>query len=523
MSGQEFLLILIAVSLLGAILLGIPVAFALLGVPLIIAFIGLLVGAFDISFIAAFPSRVFGLLTNPVLISVPLFVLMGNLLEHSEIAKRMMLTAGALFGQRRGGMAYAVIIVGALLAASTGVIAATIFMLGMIALPAMSRGNYSNRLSAGVICASGSLGQIIPPSILLILLTDQISAAYQAGRRAAGDWAPDPVSVGDLFAGAMLPGLLLVGLYLAYIFVVSIVRPGSCPPIQLKQIEGIGDRLTPRDVFQALVAPLLLIVLVLGSILGGVATPTESAAIGAAGALVLVAMNRAGISPVARAAYIAVAVSAFVLLGIQAIGGVPVEQGFSLIMLLAVIATVCLLLGVLWALTQESRKGDLFSVSRSTGVMVASILLIVFGAFMLSLVFRGLGGEEIVADLLHALPGGGLTALLVVMAVIFVLGFILEYVEIIFIVVPIAGPPLMATGIDPVWFAILISMNLQMSFLTPPFGYALFYLRSVAPPSLTTGDIYASIVPFVLIQLFALALIASFPAIATWLPGVLYR
>ncbi len=292
MSVHEGLLIILVICLLGGILSGLPVSFVLIGIPFLIAVIGAIFDIFDMAFLAAFPSRVFGILTNPIIISVPLFVLMGGLLERSGIAKKMMLTAGALFGNRRGGMAYAVIIVGALLAASTGVIAATVFMMGLIALPAMMKGNYSNRLSAGVICASGSLGQIIPPSILLILLTNQVSAAYQSGRRAAGEWAADPVSVGDLFAGAMLPGLLLVGLYLLYIFIVSLLRPESCPPIKVSQIEGMGDKLTFMDIVKALLAPLMLIVLVLGSILAGVATPTESAAFGAGGALLLVGLKK---------------------------------------------------------------------------------------------------------------------------------------------------------------------------------------------------------------------------------------
>ena len=521
MSHDVFLLILVA-ALLSGVLSGLPVAFVLMGIPLALAFIGAALGSFDLAFLSAFPAKVFGLITNPVLISIPLFVLMGGLLERSDIARRMMLTAGALFGERRGGMAYAVIIVGALLAASTGVIAATIFMMGMIALPAMASGNYSNRLSAGVICASGSLGQIIPPSILLILLTDQISTAYQAGRRAAGDWAPDPVSVGDLFAGAMLPGLLLVGLYLVYVFIVSIVRPEACPPVRASQIEGLGDKLTVTSVIQALVAPLLLIVLVLGSILGGVATPTESAALGAAGALILVAINKTD-SASQRWVYFSVGIAAIVLIVLKASGGIPVDQGMSARMLIGIAASVVLLGGFARAFFGELFGGDLLDVASTSARQIASIVLIVFGALMLSLVFRGFGGEEAVAHLLEGLPGGEYTALLVVMGVIFILGFILEYVEIIFIIVPIAGPPLMAAGIDPVWFAILISLNLQTSFMTPPFGYSLFYLRSVAPASLTTRDIYISIIPFVSIQLLVIALVALFPAIATWLPDIIYN
>lgn len=514
--SHELLLIVLGILLFAGILSGAPVSFVLIGVPTLVAFLGALTGGFDLAFVDAFPSRAFGLLTNPIFLSVPLFVVMGGLLEKSNIAKRMMLTAGALFGDRRGGMAYAVIIVGALLAASTGVIGATIFMLGMIALPAMLQANYSPRLAAGVICSSGSLGQIIPPSILLILLADQVSSAYQAGRRQAGDFAADPVSVGDLFAGALIPGLLLVGLYLAFVFLMSVIRPESCPPVKNALGEGKLDR---AEVIKALVLPLTLILLVLGSILGGVATPTESAALGAGGALIMVAMDAEGTPLWRRRVFMAVLPAAFLLVLVKALGGANASTG---LMVLGAIAFIAFVVGILLALWQEALNGDLLPVLRGTADMVAMLVLIVLGATMLSLVFRGLGGDEMVSHFLNNLPGGTTTALIAVMAVVFLLGFVIEYVEIIFIVIPVAGPPLMAAGIDPVWFAILISMNLQMSFLTPPFGYALFYFRSVAPPELTTREVYASIVPFILIQMVALGLIAAFPAIATWLPDLIY-
>lgn len=514
------LLIILSIMLFGGILTGVPVAFVLLGVPTLIAFLGAATGGFDLAFIDAFPSRAFGMVTNPVFLSVPLFVLMGSLLEKSDIAKRMMLTAGALFGEIRGGMAYAVITVGALLAASTGVIAATIFMLGLIALPAMLSAKYSPRLAAGVICSSGSLGQIIPPSILLILLADQVSAAYQAGRREAGDWAADPVSVGDLFAGALLPGLLLVGLYLAYIFVIANLKPESCPPVrQFGEGELDGGKPGFSQVVSALITPLALILLVLGSMLGGIATPTESAALGAVGALLLVAYDREGISQWRRKTYIAVLMAALVLIGVRLSGGT--NSGHT-VFGVGAFAMIVFTGGTLLALWQEVTEGEFMAVASSTVLMLSMLLMIVLGATMLSLVFRGLGGDELVKYFLDNLPGGVMTALFAVMLVIFFLGFVIEYIEIIFIVIPVAGPPLMAAGLDPVWFAILISMNLQMSFLTPPFGYALFYFRSVAPASLSTREVYASIVPFILIQMVALLLVAWFPAIATWLPKVIY-
>ncbi|MCV0397292.1 MAG: TRAP transporter large permease subunit [Rhizobiaceae bacterium] len=520
MMAHELLLILLGVLLFGGILSGVPVSFVLLGAPFLVAVVGATTGSFDLAFVDAFPSRAFGLLTNPVFVAVPLFVLMGSLLEKANIAKRMMLTAGALFGEQKGGLAYAVIVVGALLAASTGVIGATIFMLGLIALPAMLSANYSPRLASGVICASGSLGQIIPPSILLILLADQISAAYQSGRRSVGDFAPEPVSVGDLFAAALLPGLVLVGLYLLYTFVLSRLRPETCPPI--RQLSATGEQRKPGvgETINALVLPLALILLVLGSILGGVATPTESAALGAAGALVLVAMERQTVSVWRRRVILAVLPAAFLLVVVKAFGG---ANASPILMALGLASLVVLVAGVALAIWQELRQGDLIGVASSTATVVSMLTLIVLGATMLSLVFRGLGGDEMVADLLNGLPGGTATAVLAVMAVIFLLGFVIEYIEIIFIVVPVAAPPLMAAGVDPVWFAILISMNLQMSFLTPPFGYALFYFRSVAPASLTTRDIYASVAPFILLQLLALALVAAFPALATWLPGVIFK
>ncbi|PHS19292.1 MAG: tripartite transporter [Blastopirellula sp.] len=518
--SHEILLILLGIGLFGGILSGAPVSFVLIGMPTLIALLGAATGGFDLAFLNAFPSRAFGLLTNPILMSVPLFVIMGGLLEKSDIARRMMLTAGALFGERRGGLAYAVIIVGALLAASTGVIAATIFMLGMIALPAMTDANYSPRLATGVICSAGSLGQIIPPSILLILLADQISSAYQTGRRAAGDYAADPVSVGDLFAGALLPGLLLVSLYLAYVFVMAILKPENCPPIKNRNADGSVQKLDPGEVVRALIVPLALILLVLGSILGGIATPTESAALGAAGAMIMVAMDGKDASPWRGKLYIAVFPAAFVLVVVKAFGG---ANASPLLMAAGAIAFTIFVCGVVLAMWQEMRNGHLSPVGKETALNVSMLMLIVLGAVMLSLVFRGLGGDEMVTEFLDGLPGGNATALLAVMVVIFFLGFVIEYVEIIFIVVPVAGPPLFAAGVDPVWLAILISMNLQMSFLTPPFGYALFYFRSVAPPSLKTKEIYISIIPFILLQMVALGLIAVFPAIATWLPDVIYN
>lgn len=516
----ELFLIPLGLFLLLGILSGVPVAYVLIGVPTVMALVASLFGAFDLSLLAAFPSKTFGLMTNPIFLSVPLFVFMGGMLERSDIARRMMTTAGALFGERRGGMAIAIVAVGALLAASTGVIGATIFMLGMIAAPAMLQSGYSKSLTSGVICASGSLGQIIPPSILLILLTDQISAAYQAGRRAVGDWAPMPVTVGDLFAGALLPGLLLVVLYVLYVVAIAKLRPERCPPVRLRDDTGAPLKLSKGHVAQSLLMPLVLILIVLGSILMGVATATESAALGAVGALVMAALDDRDAAGWKRALLIAVLPAALLLVLVKFAGGAQTS------LLLAVIGTIGLVVmfgGTLMALWQEHATGRVTTVARDTASLVAMLVLIVLGATVLALVFRGFHGEELVRDFLQNLPGGTATAILFTMVVIFLLGFIIEYVEIIFIVIPIAGPPLMELGVDPVWFAILISMNLQMSFLTPPFGYALFYFRRVAPESITTLDIYRGIVPFVCLQMLALAVVALVPEIATWLPGVIYK
>lgn len=515
------LLTLMVILLLSGILTGLPVSFILIGVPTLVALLGAALGSFDLAFLEAFPSRVFGLITNPIITSVPLFVLMGGLLEKSDIARRMMLTAGALFGKRRGGMAYAVVIVGALLAASTGVIAATIYMLGMVALPAMLEAKYSPRLAAGLICSAGSLGQIIPPSILLILLTDQISNAYQVGQRAAGNWSVEPVSVGDLFAGALLPGLVLVGLYLLYILAMSILRPETCPPVLLRDKDGEKLEMTTSHVLLTLVFPLLLIVLVMGSILGGVATPTESAALGAAGALVMAA-SQMNIPQWRLNLYLGVAVAGVVLILLKATGGIGLNHG-AVRSALSLIALAILFSGLALAAWQELTTGSLFLVTKRTASIVSMMILIVIGATALALVFHGLGGDIMVADFLNGLPGGVPVALLTVMVLIFFLGFVIEYVEIIFIVVPVAGPPLMAAGVDPIWFAILISMNLQMSFLTPPFGYSLFYLRNVASDVLPMGEIYKAIIPFVCIQIIALGIVAYFPSLATWLPNLIYK
>jgi tripartite ATP-independent transporter DctM subunit len=442
------------------LLLGYPVAFSLAGTALAFAWLGTLVGVFDSSFLGALPSRLFGIMDNETLIAVPLFIFMGVMLERSRVAENLLDTMAALFGPLRGGLGISVTLVGMLLAASTGIVGATVVTMGLLSLPTMLRRNYDPAISAGTICASGTLGQIIPPSIVLVLLGDVLSAAYQQAQLNQGVWSPDTVSVGDLFAGALIPGLLLVVFYLIYLVVTAYLRPEKMPAIpESERISGAG--LWVR-VINVLLPPLLLILAVLGSILVGAATPTEAASVGAVGAILLALAQR------------------------------------------------------------QLNLATLKAVMRSTTIVTSMVFLILIGASVFSLVFRGFGGDELVASVLNGLPGGVFGAVLAVMLVMFLLGFILDFIEITFVVVPIVGPVLLGMGLDPVWLGIMIAINLQTSFLTPPFGFALFYLRGVAPPEVTTGQIYRGVIPYIFIQLLMLGLLAWQPQLVTWLPKVLY-
>ncbi len=459
----EFYVIAMVLTLCGALLLGFPVAFTLSGVALIYALIGSYFEVFEMAFVQALTNRIYGIMTNDLLIAVPLFVFMGVMLERSKLAEALLDTMALLMGRLRGGLGIAVSVVGALLAASTGIVGATVVTMGLLSLPTMLKRGYAPSIACGSICAAGTLGQIIPPSIVLILLGDQISAAYQQAQLAAGNFAPDPVSVADLFVGALLPGLALVVLYIAWQAVYGSIYPERMPPIPAEERAAISDREMFARVAVVLLPPLLLIVLVLGSILFGLATPTEAAGVGAMGALALAAARR--------------------------------------------------------QLTLANLREVMFATARVSS-MVFTILI---GAQLFSLVFRGFEGDEIVAEFLHGLPGGVFSAMLLTMALMFVLGFFLDFIEIVFVVVPIVGPAiLMNEGISPVWFAIMIAVNIQTSFLTPPFGFALFYLRGVAPDTVKTTDIYRGVIPFVALQLLMLCILAAFPAMATWLPETLY-
>lgn len=449
------LLLFLAVILL--LLAGFPVAFSLGGTALVFAFAGVIGGGFESAFLSGLPSRIFGIMTNETLVAVPLFVFMGITLERARIAEDLLETLSALFGAMRGGLGISVTVVGMLLAASTGIVGATVVTMGLLSLPTMLKRGYSPEIAAGTICASGTLGQIIPPSIILVMLGDVMSSAYQQAQLSQGIFSPDTVSVGDLFAGALVPGLLLVLLYVFYLVVVAIFKPDLMPAHP-----SSDGPVAFRRIVKALAPPLVLIFGVLGSILGGFATPTEAAGVGAMGAM-LIALQRRGLS---------------------------MER--------------------------------LREIMRGTLRISSMVFMILIGASVFSLVFRGYGGDDGVRTILESLPGGIVGAVVVVMLVMFLLGFVLDFIEITFVVVPIVGPVLLTMGLDPVWLGIMIAINLQTSFLTPPFGFALFYLRGVAPAEVTTGQIYRGVIPFVGIQIIALVVLAAFPDLVTWLPDKLY-
>lgn len=520
--GANLDLIMVA-AVMALLLMGYPVAFTLAGSALIFAGLGLWLNVFDPLLLDLYPSRIFDIATNEVLIAVPLFVFMGALLEKSKIAEDLLEVMGALFGRLPGGMGYAVTLVGALLAASTGIVGATVVTMGLLALPTMLRRGYAPGFASGSIAAAGTLGQIIPPSIVLILLGEAMSNAYAKAQREQGLFATETISVGDLFAGALLPGLCLVGLYLLYQFGTALLKPATSPAIQLDTPLGL------RKIFIALFAPLILILSVLGSILTGVATPTEGAAIGAMGALFLAALRLQGKAEnkgwtlfIALGAIAALLLAALSFTADLRLGRENISVGDLLLQILAGLFVVAIFLGAIVGLLRLFRSKLLQEVTTSTTRTTAMVFFILIGATLFSLVFRGLGGDERISELLAAAPGGLWGALFIVMLLMFVLGFFLDFIEITFIVIPLVAPPLILAGADPIWLGILFALNLQTSFLTPPFGFALFYLRGAAPSPLPTSAIYRGVLPFVLIQLLALFLVALFPAIATWLPEQIY-
>lgn len=448
-----------SIALFGALclclLMGFPVAFTIAGVSLIFAGIGIVTNTFDPQLLQAYPNRVLGTVTNATLMAVPMFVFMGVILEKAKIAEALLESLGEIWRDIPGGLAISVVLVGTLMAASTGIVGATVVTMGLISLPSMIKQKYAPSLATGVIAATGTLGQIIPPSIALVLLGDVLSTAYQQAQLNQGIYNADTISVGDLFMGAIIPGFILVALYILYIFIKAISDPHCAPPSNQQSTTS------KAELIKILLPPLSLIIIVLGSILSGIATPTEAAGVGAIGAMLLAIGNRK----------------------------------------------------LSWTTIKEC--------GQQTASVTAMVFMILMGASLFSLVFRGFGGEELIEHFFTQLPGGAPMAVFVVMVVVFLLGFILDFIEITFVVVPIVGPVLLAMGIDPVWLGIALAINLQTSFLTPPFGFALFYLRGVTPDNISTAEIYRGITPFIFIQLTVLGLISLFPSLATYLPELL--
>jgi tripartite ATP-independent transporter DctM subunit len=461
MGFAEILAVLMVVAVCGFLFFGYPVALTLGGVSLAFAALGHLSGVMGFSFIGALPQRVYGVMTNEVLLAIPMFIFMGVMLERSRIAEELLETMGRLFGTLRGGLGISVAIVGTLLAAAKGVVGATTVTMGLIVLPTMLRHGYDKKLAAGTVAATATLAQIFPPATVLVLLGDQLSTAYQAAQLQQGNFAPSSVTVSDLFAGALIPAFALVAMYILYLIGMAVFFPKTSPAIPPEPGAPKGLALA-RRLIAVLVAPLLLILAVLGSILGGIATPTEAASVGAVGAILLAAIK-----------------------------------------------------GTLWA--------ALGPVVQRTTQVTCMIFVILIGATMFSLVFRGLGGDDMVHRALASLPGGAAGAILAVMLAMFLLGFVMDAFEIIFVVVPIVAVPLLALHkVDPVWLGIMMAMNLQTSYMHPPLGPTLFFLRGVAPPEISTRDIYIGIIPFVVIQLLALVVLWYVPGLATALPHALY-
>ena len=454
----EILSIIMFFTTLGLLLFGFPVAFTLAGSALIFGFIGEAMEIFNFRMIGFFPQRIFGTMINEPLVAVPLFIFMGIMLEKTKIAAGLLQSIGELFGSTKGGLGIGVVLVGMLLAASTGIVGATVVTMGMLSLPSMMRAGYDQKIATGTICAAGTLGQIIPPSIVLVLLATILQGANEEAALLRGELAPDPVTAIDLFAGALMPGLMLVAMFVVFIYFYARIFPTTCPPIKTSK----SRKQIYMDAFKSVFPPIILIVLVLGSILFGVATPTESASVGAIGAAII-------------------------------------------------------------AFTKgELTFKNIKDTSLGTVKLSSFVFVILIGASMFSLVFRGFGGDEMIEHFLGNLPGGLYGALIVVMIAIFLLGFFLDYIEIIFVIVPLVGPILIAYGADPLWLGILISLNLQTSFLTPPFGFSLFFLRGVAPKEIQTKNIYRGVMPYIAIQVLAIFVVGFFPSIATWLPGILF-
>jgi tripartite ATP-independent transporter DctM subunit len=462
MPFAEIFAVLMVVAVVAALMAGYPIALTLAGVSLAFAVFGHAIGVMNFAIFGALPQRIFGVMTNGTLLAIPMFIFMGVMLERSRVAEELLETMGRLFGTLRGGLGISVIVVGTLLAAAKGVVGATTVTMGLIVLPSMLRFGYDPRLAAGTVAATATLAQIFPPATVLVLLGDQLGNAYQQAQLSQGIASPRSVNVSDLFAGALLPGFALVALYLAFVIAVAIFWPKAAPAMPPDPEAPRGFAMA-RKLAEVLVAPVLLILAVLGSILGGVATPTEAASVGAVGAILLAARK-------------------------------------------------------------TKLRDVMMPVVEKTAQITSMIFLILIGATLFSLVFRALGGDDMVHRALSNLPGGAAGAVLAVMLAMFLLGFAMDAFEIIFVVVPIVAPALLKLpGVDPVWLGIMMAVNFQTSYMHPPLGPTLFYLRGVAPPEITTRHIYVGIIPFVLIQILALVVLWYVPALATALPHALYR
>ena len=441
---MEIIPLLLLVLICLALLFGYPVAFTLSGVSILFALICIPFGIFDESILKSIPLRIFGIMNNVTLLAVPLFIFMGTVLERSGIAAKMLENMALAFKNIRGGLSISIIAVGALLAASTGIVGATVVTMGLMSLPILIQQGYKKDFSSGLVASTGTLGQIIPPSIALVLLGDVMSNAYQRAQNNMGIFSQQTVTVGDLFIGAIVPGIMICIGYLIYAIYQNYKNPNIL-------FEPEANSASFKDILKTLALPLLLIILVLGSIIAGIATPTEASAIGAAGVLLIVLIN----------------------------------GKFSL--------------------------GFIKETSQKTAIVSTMIFTILIGASIFSLIFRGVGGDDLIDLIFGSLPGGSYTALIFVLIFVFLLGFILDFIEICYVIVPLVAPPLLMMGFDPVWLAILIAINLQTSFLTPPFGFSLFYLRGVADESIQTSEIYRGVIPFIFIQLLVLITVLFLP------------
>ncbi len=514
-----------------ALLSGYHVALTLGGIALLFAGLGIAFDVFEPRSLIFWPSRILGNMSNQVLAAVPLFVIMGVVLEKSRVAEDLLNATGRLLAGVKGGLGYSVVLVGALLAASTGIVGATVVTMTLIALPSMLKQGYDKRIASGTIAASGTLGQIIPPSIVLIVLADTISNANAQANQALGR-PPSPVSAGDLFSGALLPGLLLVGLYLTYLAVMAFWKPSSMPARSKTADADLGIE-TPskaRTAF-AFAAPLTLILAVLGSILGGFTSPTEAAAVGAIGAILLAGI-RIGMDDrrpnilkylsLAGAGGLILLILTVWSLKLGIIGGFDTDAPPSAFFtgslfgkIYAFLICSAIAFGTLAALITLRLTKKLQASLNGAAEITSMVFLILICAGLFSIVFRGLGGDEFIEHMLVNIPGGLVGALTVTMIIMFLMGFFLDFLEITFIIVPLVAPPLIMLGADPVWLGVLMAMNLQTSFLTPPFGFALFYLKGAAPPEVDTPDIWRGALPFIGLQLIGLLAVVFFPQLVT--------